>query len=470
VESKNLGFVRQHHLLVAFSYRACDSLIIIAFLYGACWIYDAAWTTSHIIITLAAIVLFSLFGESMQLYRSWRGVPYKQSLMPVLVTWILSMLALLIADYVINSIDIYAQAPIRAWIFLTPLVLIAWRILIRVTMGFFRLRGFNYRNVAIAGITEQGDRLAQAIQSTPSLGLRLLGFFDERAVSEGRTKETDTAPIVGDVEKLITLVKHGEVDLVYIAISMKGEDRIYSLIERLSDTTASVYVVPDLFTHYLMNSRMVNLGPIPTISIFETPFHGINGWLKRIEDITLSSLILAMICIPMLVIAIGIKWTSPGPVIFNQRRYGLGGKSINVLKFRTMTVAEDENEVIQARKNDNRVTPFGAFLRGTSLDELPQFINVLMGDMSIVGPRPHAAAHNEEYRKLISGYMLRHKVKPGITGWAQINGFRGETDTIEKMEERIKCDLWYIRKWTVGLDLMIIARTIGNGFTGPNAY
>jgi putative colanic acid biosynthesis UDP-glucose lipid carrier transferase len=225
-----------------------------------------------------------------------------------------------------------------------------------------------------------------------------------------------------------------------------------------------------LFTYNLLNSRMVNLGPVATISIFETPFYGINGWLKRLEDIVLSVLILAIICIPMLAIAIAIKWTSPGPVLFKQRRYGLGGKSINIFKFRTMNVAENGDMVVQARKDDSRVTPFGKFLRCTSLDELPQFINVLLGDMSVVGPRPHAVVHNEEYRKLISGYMLRHKVKPGITGWAQINGFRGETDTLEKMEARVQYDLWYIRKWSIGLDLRIIARTVGSGFTGPNAY
>jgi putative colanic acid biosynthesis UDP-glucose lipid carrier transferase len=219
-----------------------------------------------------------------------------------------------------------------------------------------------------------------------------------------------------------------------------------------------------------MQSRWIALDGIPTVSVYETPFYGVDGSLKRIEDVVLSSLILLLIAIPMVLIAIGVKLSSPGPVLFKQTRYGLDGRRIAVWKFRSMSVTEDGAHVPQAQKNDPRVTKFGAFLRATSLDELPQFINVLRGEMSIVGPRPHAVAHNEAYRKQINGYMLRHKVKPGITGWAQINGWRGETDTLEKMEGRIEHDLWYIRSWSVLLDLKIILQTVFRGFAGRNVY
>jgi putative colanic acid biosynthesis UDP-glucose lipid carrier transferase len=209
---------------------------------------------------------------------------------------------------------------------------------------------------------------------------------------------------------------------------------------------------------------------MPVVSIFESPFQGLSGWVKRLEDIALSIVILSLIAVPMLFIALAVKVTSKGPVFFVQRRYGLGGRPISVLKFRTMRVAEDGGTIKQAQRNDPRVTPLGAFLRRTSLDELPQFLNVLAGSMSVVGPRPHAVAHNELYRSQIHGYMLRHKVKPGITGWAQVNGWRGETDTVEKMQRRIEHDLYYINNWSFLWDMKIIFLTLFGSRVRENAF
>ncbi|MCL4151663.1 UNVERIFIED_CONTAM: hypothetical protein GTU68_031720 [Idotea baltica] len=251
---------------------------------------------------------------------------------------------------------------------------------------------------------------------------------------------------------------------------MSAEQRIKQVAEQLADTTASVYIVPDIFTFNLLNSRWVDFQGITAISIYETPFAGLNSIVKRIEDVVLSSIILVLISLPMLLIALGIKLTSKGPVFFKQSRYGVDGEPIKVWKFRSMTVTEDGDKVVQATQGDSRITPFGGFLRRTSLDELPQFFNSLGGSMSIVGPRPHAVAHNEEYRQKIQGYMLRHKVKPGITGLAQINGFRGETDTLDKMEGRVRYDLRYIQTWSLSLDLKIIFLTIFKGFKHDNAY
>jgi len=209
---------------------------------------------------------------------------------------------------------------------------------------------------------------------------------------------------------------------------------------------------------------------MPVVAVCETPFTGINGIIKRATDLLLATLILILISPLLLIIAIGVKVTSPGPVIFKQRRYGLDGEEILVYKFRSMSVCEDGGQIQQAKKNDQRITPLGAFLRKSSLDELPQFINVLQGRMSIVGPRPHAVAHNEMYRKLINGYMVRHKVKPGITGWAQINGLRGETETLDKMKARIDFDLDYLRNWSPMLDLKIIVNTVGVVLKDQHAY
>ncbi|MDZ4262432.1 MAG: undecaprenyl-phosphate glucose phosphotransferase, partial [Pseudomonadota bacterium] len=348
--------------------------------------------------------------------------------------------------------------------------LVLWRLTVRSLLSYYRSKGYNTRSVAIVGAGAAGERIGRVIKETPSFGLNLKGYFDNRKGDDGRTAKDLVAPILGDFDDLVRRAKEGEFYLVYIAISLKGEEHIVRLISELSDTTASVHLVPDFLVFDLLHSRWINLGPVPTVSVYESPFMGLDGWSKRIEDVFLSCFILVLIAIPMLCIAAGVKLTSAGPILFKQRRYGMDGRPIKVWKFRSMTVCDDGDNIVQAKKCDVRITPFGAFLRRTSLDELPQFINVLTGEMSIVGPRPHAVAHNAEYRKLISGYMLRHKVKPGITGWAQVNGWRGETDTLDKMEKRVECDLHYIRNWSLWWDIKIVFRTIFTGFSGKSAY
>jgi putative colanic acid biosynthesis UDP-glucose lipid carrier transferase len=260
------------------------------------------------------------------------------------------------------------------------------------------------------------------------------------------------------------------IDIIYITFPMRAEERIRDVLMKLADTTASVYIVPDFFVFELLHARWTNVNGLPAVSVFENPLYGIDGLAKRSVDLLLGSLGLAAAAVPMLVIGSLIKLTSPGPVFFRQRRYGLDGREILVWKFRSMTCCDDGPSVRQATSDDDRVTPVGRFLRRSSLDELPQLFNVLEGSMSLVGPRPHANSHNELYRSLIDGYMLRHKVKPGITGLAQVNGYRGETETLEKMEQRVACDHQYIREWSLGMDLKILARTLGVVFSQKNAY
>ncbi len=263
----------------------------------------------------------------------------------------------------------------------------------------------------------------------------------------------------------------GQIDLVYIALPPRAEPRIIDLMGRLSDTTASVHLAYDFGGFDLLRAHWSAVGDIPVMAVVENPFYGTDGTFKRIEDIVLGTVFTLLAGLPMLLIALGIKLTSKGPVFFRQRRYGLNGEEIKVLKFRTMTVTEDGANVAQATKGDARVTAFGNILRRTSLDELPQLLQVVAGTMSLVGPRPHAVAHNEQYRALIRGYMLRHKVKPGITGWAQVNGWRGETDTLEKMEQRVRFDLEYIRRWRLTFDIIILFMTVRQVVFGHrNAY
>lgn len=326
------------------------------------------------------------------------------------------------------------------------------------------------QRAGIIGATAEGIALGSEIRGNPQLGVDLLGFYDSLASSNLHSIENGQRLALGDDMAAIESARSGEIDLVFIALPLKEEERIRALLKGLSDTTATVHIVSDLFCDTTLHTRRSRLGNSHLLSLHDTPITGKMSRLKRIEDVVLSSLILLLVAPVMLLIACAVKATSRGPVLFKQRRYGLDGQVIPVWKFRTMRTTEDGTKVTQATRDDPRITRIGKFLRRSSLDELPQFLNVLQGHMSIVGPRPHAVAHNEEYRGQVPGYMLRHKVKPGITGWAQVNGFRGETDTLEKMEKRVAFDLDYIRHWSLWLDLKIILLTIAKGFFGKNVY
>ena len=284
------------------------------------------------------------------------------------------------------------------------------------------------------------------------------------------SESSETTALAGGLDTLVDLARNGTVDIVLLTLPMRAESRIRYVLDRLSDSTVSVYIVPDFFVFELLHSRWTSVGGLPAVSVFENPLYGVDGVMKRVVDVALAIAALVMAVIPMTLIALCIKLTSRGPVFFRQRRYGLDGREIKVWKFRSMKVCDDGPSVKQATKGDARITPLGAILRKTSLDELPQLFNVLDGSMSLVGPRPHASAHNEHYRGQIRGYMLRHKVKPGITGLAQVSGCRGETDTIDKMERRIEWDHRYIRTWSLWLDIKILAKTLLVAWRQPEAF
>ncbi len=298
----------------------------------------------------------------------------------------------------------------------------------------------------------------------------MAGFFDDRPRNRTVEVPLEVGTHVGHLDELVHRARRGHIDTIYITFPMRAEERIRNVLAKLADTTASVYIVPDFFVFELLHARWTNINGLPAVSVFENPLYGVEGLAKRAADAVFGSLLLAAAAVPMLIIAAAIKLTSAGPVFFRQKRYGLDGRQILVWKFRTMSCCDDGCDVRQAKQDDVRVTPIGRVLRRTSLDELPQLFNVIEGSMSLVGPRPHANAHNEQYRSLIEGYMLRHKVKPGITGLAQVSGYRGETETLEKMEKRIACDHQYIREWSFWMDLKILAKTLGVVLRQRNAY
>ncbi|HGO5397146.1 TPA: undecaprenyl-phosphate glucose phosphotransferase [Klebsiella michiganensis] len=463
------GVLHANASIVTTIQRISDTLIIAISFWLITLARNAQFSLSQWVILLGVLCIFQLLAELFNLYRSWRGESIWNEIYYVEIVWTISLVIFYFFNEKIINISSLVIDYHTLWFLVVTITLATFRIALRLILKFIRSNGYNSRTAVIVGAGPLGKHLAYQLKISQWLGINVLGFYDDK--KSGIIDIANSAfPIFGELDQLIIDAKGGAIDRIYITLPMRYEKRIHELVTALSDTTCSVLLVPDVFTFNLLLSRASELNGIPLISIFDTPMLGARAFIKRVEDIILASFILILISPLLFVLALAVKLTSKGPVIFKQRRYGIDGKPIAVWKFRSMTVTEDDDQVTQATKDDSRLTPIGAFIRGTSLDELPQFINVLVGDMSIVGPRPHAIAHNEQYRKLILGYMLRHKVKPGITGLAQVNGWRGETDTLDKMEKRIEYDLEYIRSWSLWLDLKIVFFTIFKGFINRNAY
>ncbi len=429
-----------------------------------------------IVLGLMAVIVFLILSRITGLARtSDRGNP-DHEIASIMITWTMTVMTLALVGFATRYGQVFARSVMFAWALSAPMLVGLLRMLARILQESAIRRGYGTRTVAIAGMNQLGRQTATNIEAEPSLGYQLIGYFDDRvedrpslSVSDQKDQRDAVADpdgiasqtsLEGTLNNLVERCRTGEIDTVMITLPMRAEDRIKYLLDQLSDSTVSVYIVPDFFVFELLHSRWTSMGGLPAVSVFENPLFGVDGAFKRITDLTLAVTGLIVAAFPMSLIAIGIKLTSRGPVFFRQKRYGLDGKEILVWKFRSMRTCDNGPVVKQATKDDPRITRLGGILRKTSLDELPQLFNVLEGSMSLVGPRPHASAHNEHYRGQIRGYMLRHKVKPGITGLAQVNGCRGETETIDKMERRIKWDHQYIRRWSWLLDIRILFKTV----------
>jgi putative colanic acid biosynthesis UDP-glucose lipid carrier transferase len=438
-----------------------ESMVAVGCLAGCAIAFGEPFAGSYVILGL---LVFSLTFPG----HAPRGTSPGAIARDVLIGWMLIVGLLLMLGWATRTIGSFNEKVIVTWIAVTPVVMFGAQLLTPVLLPKVLAAEGLKRVAVIAGAGTLGRQLAERIAETPLLGVTVAGYFDNR--SADRIDDSTRDRVLGTVDELADYVKKNRVDLIYVTLPMSSQPRIVKLCDELRDTTASIYFVPDIFVFDLIQGRIDTIGGMPVMAVCETPFFGVNAMTKRLSDVVLGTLILILISPLLLALAIGVKLSSPGPVLFKQRRYGLDGREVFVYKFRSMRVMDDGAVVKQATKGDPRVTPFGAFIRRTSLDELPQFINVLQGRMSIVGPRPHAVAHNEQYRKLIKGYMIRHKVKPGITGWAQVNGMRGETETVDKMMMRIAYDLEYLRHWSLKLDLKIIWKTIFVVLKKDNAY
>ena len=417
----------------------------------------------HLVLLLLAIIIYNICAQSLGLYRSWRTHSLGATTGLASISWFVACIFLWVFTYFVGTTGDYSKLAFGSWFLVTGLLISASRQGLRFFITSLVKRGSIIQRVAIVGANRMGKNLGQSILDHPELGLKLCGYFDDR--DKSRLKENLPVSLEGTIEDVIKLAKENHIDLIYMTLPMRAEARISKILEDCADTTVSVHLVPDFFVYNLICSRWSRIGKISTLSVYETPFFGINSWLKRAEDLIFTLPILILVSPLMLIITLLLIITSKGKasVLFKQNRYGLDGQSIRVWKFRTMTSSHNGDNVPH---NKMEVTRLGRLLRRSSLDELPQFFNVLQGNMSIVGPRPHAIAHNESYRKIISRYMLRHKVKPGITGWAQVKGWRGNAEKLSKMKGRVDYDLAYIREWSLWLDLKIIIMTPLTMFRG----
>jgi len=453
--------------ILSFFQRVLDPLIVMGTLYLATLAFGEPFSGYSLVLMVLAFFVASAVYRYIDPYRTWRSGRLLAYARDTVFGWCLTLAVLYFVGSASGLMYFYDPDVLQAWAMATPLVILASHGAVRLATGR-SWHGRELRSIVVVGANDVGLRFCAVCERHPNLFMQVRGFFDERAGV--RHPATLARPMLGKPADLPAYVRQHHIKMIFISQPVSAQPRIRRLIDELKDTTASVYFLPDVYVFDLMQARFDTVGGMPVIAISESPFMGFNSVIKRATDIVVSVLALVLLGPLMLAVALAVKLDSPGPALFRQRRYGLYGEEIHVYKFRSMMVLDDGPQIVQATANDGRLTRIGGLLRRTSLDELPQFINALQGRMSVVGPRPHAVAHNEAYRKLIKGYMLRHKVKPGITGWAQVNGLRGETATLDKMEARIQYDLDYLRNWSLWLDLWIILKTIKVIFTRENAH
>ena len=417
---------------------------------------------------IALIVIGIVFGRYSLLWR-WHVGRSGSIGTGVMMSWAMCATGFVFLGFITRQTGEFERGVILLWLALTPILFICAHHVIRYLFFRYFPSSMKSRTAVIVFVSADSQRLAHVLSDLEVPKFSLLGYFEDRSSERVGHTENDE-PVLGGTDEVVDYVNAHRVNVVFIVLPLDGADRAAEIVRQLGNTTASIYFMPASPLFRTDHLQFAEVGGVPVFSFSETPFFGADGVLKRLMDILLSCGVLITLAPLFLVIALLIWVTSGRPVMFAQQRYGLDGQRIVVHKFRTMHVDESDDTVAQATRDDARVTPIGRLLRRTSIDELPQFWNVLRGDMSVVGPRPHAIEHNEAYRGLIERYMLRHKVRPGLTGLAQINGLRGEVRMLECMQRRVEFDLRYIRTWSPGLDVYIILRTVALIFRDRAAY
>ena len=423
--------------------------------------YELDWNMFYQNAALLSALLIIITNQFNGLYHSWRGRSLFQGSLILIKSWLLTSALLITIAFILKISESYSRTVFTFWFFITPILFMLYRIILRYILASLYKKGHFTKMAAIYGSGNCSEQIEKTFNSNNWLGYRVIGYFDEHPDKKDETR------FLGGLKELLKLAKSGAIQTVYIALPLDRGDEIKQLLNELSDTTVTVKYIPDLFSFDLLHASMTTVGGMPVLNLYDTPLNDpAKALIKRLEDIIISTIILLLISPIMLIIAIGVKMSSPGPIFYNQIRIGWNGKKINMLKFRSMPVDTEKNGVQWGGSKNKATSKFGAFIRKMSLDELPQFINVLKGDMSIVGPRPERDIFVDQFRDEIPRYMQKHLVKAGITGWAQINGWRGDTD----LSKRIEFDLFYIDTWSLWFDIRIIFLTVFKGLINENAY
>ena len=459
---------REHASLVSLVARLLDVLAVSLAAYLAYVLPDwpapldsQRYLTAGLLAALLVLLVFPLFHT----YASWRGRAWRTQLRTVAMAWFTVVAILVFLAFITKTSALYSRQWLLLWAIGGLSSLIVFRGILGFTLRLMRLRGWNRKHIVIIGAGRLGQNVARRLGEAMASGLKVCAYLDDNPELHG--KRLEGVEVMGDIDSLPEVVERFELDEVWIALPMRAEDRLKDVLHALRHSTVNIRYVPNIFGLSLINHSVSDIAGMPVLNLTESPMHGINWVVKTIEDKLLAALILVLVSPLFLVIAIGVKLSSPGPVFYRQERVSWNGRPFMMLKFRSMPVdAERGTGPTWAKPGENRATAFGAFLRKTSLDELPQFINVLKGDMSIVGPRPERPVFVSQFKEEIPDYMKKHLVKAGITGWAQINGWRGSTD----LNRRIEYDLQYIENWSLWLDLKIIFLTLFKGFVHKNAY
>jgi Undecaprenyl-phosphate glucose phosphotransferase len=409
-------------------------------------------------------IVFMFNAKLLGLYKPLRGKPVSIDFYNIAKVTVLSVLILTAATFFYRSESFSRVVTVYFW-FLVTFSVFTSHLLVRLLLAEARRRGFNLRHVLIVGSGELGQTVAEKINLHPEYGMNIVGFLTGHVEKVGR--EIGGGKVLGMYQDIVQIIRTHGIDQLYIALPLKAHDRMEKVLANLGEETVDIKVVPDLLKFMNLQAGVEELDGLPLVNLTESPLYGWNLVVKRTSDIVLSVLAILLSAPVLLLVAVLIKLESKGPIIFRQDRVGLDGEGFEMLKFRSMRVgAEDRTGPVWANKNDDRKTRLGAFLRKTSVDELPQLFNVLKGDMSLVGPRPERPVFVEEFKKSVPQYMLRLKMKAGLTGWAQVNGWRGDTS----LNKRIEFDLYYIKNWSLLFDLKIILMTFWKGFINPHAY
>ncbi len=416
-------------------------------------------------VVLAAVFLSALIFPLFAVYRVWRGSSTLSEIKHLTLAWLLVGLLLTAAAFATQTGEQYSRSWIGLWFVTTWAALVGSRVLLRIVLRWLRSNGFNHRHIVIVGTGEQAAVVADRLRRSAWFGLEISALFG--ANTEKLPLWLKNKKIISTVSELRQYVDVSDVDQVWISLPHSEEEMIREVINVLDGLSVEIRYVPDIFEYQLMHHSLSEVAGVPVVNISYSAIDGANRIIKTLEDYVLAFLLLVLASPVMLIIAAGVKLSSPGPVLYRQQRMGWNEQVFTMYKFRSMPInAENETGPVWANEMDNRATAFGSFLRKTSLDELPQLFNVLMGEMSLIGPRPERPVFVEQYKDEIPHYMKKHLVKAGVTGWAQVHGWRGNTC----LHARIEHDLYYIENWSLWLDIKIIVMTVFRGLIHKNAY